>query len=66
MSVQEPLVWWDKTHRHYGWTCPDCGSSGINLGSVEQAKYGLAAHRQLCTPQRTATRAEKVVARTTS
>lgn len=44
----EPLVWWDKTHRHYGWTCPGCGSSGINLGSVDEAKYGLAAHRQQC------------------
>lgn len=47
-SSEALLIWWDEVHRHYGWTCPDCGGSGINLASVEQAKYGLAAHRQGC------------------
>lgn len=48
MNAVEPAVWWDNAHRHYGWTCPSCGGSGVNLGGVDEAKYRLAAHRQTC------------------
>lgn len=48
MNAVEPAVWWDNAHHHYGWTCPSCGGSGVNLGGVDEAKYRLAAHRQTC------------------